>query len=171
MRWRCGRRSALAPPGPAAGPMRYPVAIRMVKTTLTVALPEPAVDATFDLDAWHRAWHGHLPGHHAVPAGVKDATLTITRDSDNDCQDRQVHIYVDGEHWGKVRYGQPMTRPLAPGPHKVRAFNTLLSHTVDVVVAPGEQVRLRCTNGLPKVGWLMLAFLHVTYLTVRLERV
>jgi hypothetical protein len=143
------------------------------------------VDGTFDLEAWDRAWHGDLPGHHEVPAGVKDATLTILRDGDNDCQDRQVYIYVhptahsprgggparNGDCWGKLRYGQPMTRPLAPGRYKVRAFNTLLSHTVDIVVAPGEQVRLRCTNGLPKVGWLMLAFLHVTYLTVRLERI
>ena len=120
--------------------------------------------------ARYRAWHGDLPAHHEVPAGVKDATLTITRDSDNDCQDRQVYIYVDGECWGKVRYGHVMTRPLAPGLHKVRAFNTLLSHTVDVVLAPGEQARLRCTNGLPRFGFLMLAFLHVTYLTVRLER-
>ena len=140
-------------------------------TTLTAAPPpEPAVEPTFDLEAWMRAWHGTLPGHREAPADVKDATLTICRDSDNDCQDRQVYIYVDGECWGKVRYGRPMTRPVPPGPHTVRAFNTLLSHTLTVVVAPGEQVRLRCTNGLPRLGFLMLAFLHVTYLVVRLER-
>ena len=142
----------------------------MARTTTTEARTEPAVEATFDLEAWARAWHGTLPGQHEAPADVKDATLTICRDSDNDCQDRQVYIYVDGECWGKVRYGRPMTRALAPGPHTVRAFNTLLSHTLAIVVAPGEQARLRCTNGLPRIGWLMLAFLHVTYLTVRLER-
>ena len=77
----------------------------MARTTTTEARIEPAVEATFDLEAWTRAWHGTLPGHHEAPADVKDATLTICRDSDNDCQDRQVYIYVDGECWGKIRYG------------------------------------------------------------------
>jgi hypothetical protein len=31
-------------------------------------------------------------------------------------------------------------------------------------------VRLRCTNTMPTVGWLMMMFLHVTALRVRLER-
>lgn len=138
----------------------------MARTTLVA----PGVEESLDLEALYRAWHGTVPGHHEVPAAIKDASLTILRDGANDCQDRQVYIYVDGECWGKVRYGQPMMRPISPGPHTVRAFNTLLSHTIEVVAAPGEQVRVRCTNGLPRVGWLMLAFLHVTYLTVRLER-
>ncbi len=79
-------------------------------------------------------------------------------------------LYVDGELWGKVKYGRPMSREIPPGPHKIRAFNTLFSHTIDIDAVPGEHVKLRCTNAMPTVGWLMMMFLHVTALRVRLER-
>ena len=94
----------------------------------------------------------------------------MTRNAAADFQDRQVFLYVDGESWGKVKYGRPVTREIPPGHHKVRAFNTLFSHTIEIDAVPGEHVRLRCTNGLAKAGWLMLIFLHFTALSVRLER-
>ena len=79
-------------------------------------------------------------------------------------------LYVDGELWGKVKYGRPVSREIPPGRHKVRAFNTLFSHTVDIDAVPGEHVKLRCTNGLAKAGLLTFILLHFTALTVRLER-
>ena len=133
----------------------------MSPTTATL----PAVDATLDLDAWHRAWHG--PSASAV---VHAGQLTVTRQSSNDFQDRQVYLFVDDEPWGKVRYGRPLSREIAPGHHRVRAFNTLFSHTIEIDVAPGEHVRLRCSNGMPNTGWLLMVFLHVTFLLVKLEQ-
>lgn len=79
-------------------------------------------------------------------------------------------IWVDEESWGKVRYGQPSTREVAPGTHTVRVNNTLLSDTLELTAFPGEHVRLRCYNGMPRAAWLMMIFLHVTYLLVRIER-
>ncbi|MGE3275381.1 MAG: hypothetical protein AB7O67_09730 [Vicinamibacterales bacterium] len=132
---------------------------------------DPVVDPALDVEALYRAWHGADTGAHAVAAGVRDAILTIARDAANDFRDRQVYLYLDGEPLGKLKYGVPITLRVPPGRHTVRAFNTLLSHTIELDVAPGEQVRLRCTNGMPAGGWLMLLFLHATYLSVRLERV
>jgi len=56
--------------------------------------------------------------------------LTVLRNSNGDFQDRQVFLYVDGELWGKVKYGRPVSREIPPGRHKVRAFNTLFSQAV-----------------------------------------
>ena len=39
-----------------------------------------------------------------------------------------------------MRYGKALTREIAPGRHRVRAFNTLFSHTTEVML-PGEHVR------------------------------
>jgi hypothetical protein len=128
------------------------------------------LDETLDVEALERAWHGANAGEQHAATSVKGAQLTITRNSKGDFQDRQVYLFVDDEPWGKVRFGHPVTRTIAPGKHRVRAFNTLFSHTLEIDAVAGEHVRLRCINGMPTAGWLMMIFLHVTALRVRLER-
>ncbi|MGE0866804.1 MAG: hypothetical protein AB7P34_23105 [Vicinamibacterales bacterium] len=128
------------------------------------------VDDTLDVAALQRAWHGPTPTAPAAVTHVHRAQLTISRNSSADFQDRQVYLFVDDEPWGKVKYGKPVTREIAPGRRRIRAFNTLFSHTLEVDVVPGEHVRLRCSNAMPTAGWLMMIFLHVTALKVRLER-
>jgi hypothetical protein len=127
------------------------------------------VDDALDIEEFERAWHGtdHAEAARVAKAG---AQLTVTRNSGSDFQDRQVYLFVDEEPWGKVKYGRPLTREIPPGHHRVRAFNTLFSHTIEIDAVPGEHVRLRCTNAMPTSGWLMMIFLHVTALKVRLER-
>ena len=83
---------------------------------------------------------------------------------------KEDYLFVDEEPWGKLRYGQALSREIAPGRHRVRAFNTLFSHTIEVDARPGEHVRLHCTNGMPSIGFLMMIFLHVTALRPRLEK-
>lgn len=128
------------------------------------------VEDVLDLDAFNRAWHGSSPGGHPAATSLKGAQLTITRNASNDFQDRQVFLFLDDDPIGKIRFGRPLTLEITPGPHRVRAFNTLVSHTMAFTAAPAEHVRMRCTNGMPTVGWLMMIFLHVTCLSVRLER-
>ena len=115
------------------------------------------VDDLLDLEAPERAWNGAT-------------TLTVLRNGNGDFQDRQVFLYVDDELWGKVKYGRPVSREIPPGRHKVRAFNTLFSHTIEIDAIPGEHVRLKCTNGLARGGWIMMVIWQVAALKVRLER-
>lgn len=126
------------------------------------------VDRALEVDELERAWNNES-GDGATHARINNAQLTITRNTPGDFQDRQVYLFVDDVPWGKVKYGRPVTREIAPGRHRVRAFNTLFSHTIEVNAVPGDHVRLRCINGMPTVGWLMMIFLHVTALRVRLE--
>ena len=127
------------------------------------------IDDVLTIEELERAWHGpHRDARSA--AKINNAQLTVTRHGASDFQDRQVYLFVDEQPWGKVRYGKAVTREIAPGRHRVRAFNTLFSHTIEVDALPGEHVRLHCTNGMPTVGWLMMIFLHVTALRPRLER-
>ena len=125
---------------------------------------------TLDDEALRRAWDGAAPAEPPPVTHLRRAQLTISRNSNSDFQDRQVYLFVDDEAWGKVKYGKPMTREIEPGRHRVRAFNTLFSHTIEIDAVPGEHVRLRCSNAMPTAGWLMMIFLHVTALRVRLER-
>ena len=142
-----------------------------VTTTIVDPSAAPAdVDDVLDIAALERAWLG--PDHTSEKSTTKinAATLTVTRNSGSDFQDRQVYLYVDGELWGKVKYGRPVTREIPPGHHSVRAFNTLFSHTVEIDAVPGEHVKLRCCNGLARGGWIMMVIWQVAALRVRLER-
>lgn len=152
---------------PAASPS---VAVAEASAELIVPTPaEPFVD-TSDLSILVRAFRGAETPAPETPTSVKSAQLTIGRHDADDFQDRQIYLFVDDEPWGKVRYGQELTREVAPGCHKVRAFNTLFSKTLTLDVAAGEHVRLRTANGFPRAGFLLMMVLHVTYLLVRLER-
>lgn len=141
----------------------------VISHRLVVGVVEPDVD-TSDLSVLWRAFYGAEPPQSPAPTMVREATLTLTRGGHDVFKDRPIFIYVDGEPWGRLRHEQQLTRAIAPGRHTVRAYNTLFSRTLEIDVAPAEQVRLRCGNGFPKAGWLLMMFLHVTYLHVHLER-
>jgi hypothetical protein len=97
--------------------------------------------------------------------------LVITRDHPQDIQDRPVYLWIDGEKWDAVlKYGKTFERELAPGPHHVKASNTLFSTKVAFDAAPGETVRYRCENGLTGGGMVMVLMMGVAYLRVRLTR-
>lgn len=120
-------------------------------------------------EALERLWRRDAPDAPLVHVR-EPSTVTITRNAGDDFQDRQIYLWLDGEPLGKIKYGASLTREVDPGPHRVRAFNTLFSHTLAFDVGTGEHVRLRCRNGIPAAGWLMLIFLHVTALRVCVER-
>jgi hypothetical protein len=136
---------------------------------VAVVLNDPEV-VTFDRTDFERAWQldDSAPKRCVV---VPQTTITVTRSSPNDFQDRQIYLWIDDEPLGKIRYGAAISRPVDPGQHTVRAFNTLFTRTLTVDVAPGEELRVRCGTGMPTAGWLMMVFLHVTYLRVWLERI
>lgn len=150
-------------------PRRARVDVAELPAVARTGVADPIIDVG-DLSVLVRAWHGPDDAPPPAPTAVKSAQLTISRHDPDDFQDRQIYLFVNDEPWGKIRYGGSITREVPPGPHRVRAFNTLFSRTIAVDVGPGEHVRLRCGNGFPRAGWLLLMVLHVTYLLVRLER-
>lgn len=130
---------------------------------------EPFID-TSDLAILQRAFSAGDPPAVPPPTTVRPGILTVARSFPTDFQDRSIELFVDDHSWGKVAYGHELSREIAPGRHRVRAWNTLFSQTMEVDVMPGEHVRLRCGNGFPRAGYLMMFFFQVTYLKVRLER-
>lgn len=135
---------------------------------MPTVLNDPAI-GLFQREDFERAWQldASAPRHpHVIP----DTTIVVSRSSPGDFQDRQIYLWIDDEPLGKIRYGEAISRTIEPGTHKVRAFNTLFTREIVVEAAAGEEVRLKCGTGMPTAGWLMMIFLHVTYLRVWLER-
>jgi len=98
------------------------------------------------------------------------ARVTIVRDDPADVQDRTIRLWLDGEPWDALPYGRTLSLDIDPGHHVVKAHNTLLGASVSFDAAPGEEVRLRCANGLPGGAKLMVLMLGVAYLRVRIEQ-
>ena len=160
----------------AGGRLYYAYRVIFVSVILSGMSPvvtdvlDPVLDDVVDVGALERSWQGTADGDEKSTSKINSAHLTITRNAASDFQDRQVYLYVDGELWGKVKYGRPLSREIPPGHHSVRAFNTLFSDTIEVTANPGEHVRLRCTNGLGRGGWIMMVIWQIAALRVRLER-
>lgn len=110
------------------------------------------------------------PVDRPVVAAATEATLTITRNAGDDVQDRTVNLWFDGERWESLRYGHSLTRSITPGPHRLKAHNTLRATFFDFDVRPGEHVRLRCVNALASGGALLLIWLGWAAIRVRIER-
>ena len=123
----------------------------------------------FSREDFNRAWQlgSDAPPYSRV---TPETAILLQRNSPHDFQDRQIYVFVDGQAIGKIRYGHLLSHPIEPGEHTVRVFNTLLSQTITIKAAPGEQVRLQCGNGMPRAGWLMMIFFHVTFLRVWITR-
>lgn len=134
-----------------------------------VALERTVLDV-FDREAIARTWRGVDDAVGGPGPTASSAQLTILRNAPHDFRDRQVYLWVDEQACGKIRYDVPISMEIPPGPHTIRVNNTLFNDRLTFTAAPGEHVRVRCTNGMPLGGWLMLLLLHATYLRVRLER-
>jgi hypothetical protein len=76
--------------------------------------------------------------------------LTVARQASDDIGQREIYVSVDGEELAILRHGDSVTRELAPGPHRLRAHNTLFRKVIDVQLAPGEDARFIVVN---KAGW------------------
>ena len=102
-----------------------------------------------------------LPGFRLDNDGfplLRPTTLTIHRTSPEDARDRQIIMSLDGQKIATLLYGQRHTCEIVPGPHRLRANNTLVWRTVAFDAAPGEDVHFTCTNRAPR-SLLYLLFL------------
>ena len=103
----------------------------------TAVLAPPVTETLLDRESFERAWHG-VPGGEAATPAPATTQLTISRNTSGDFQDRQVYIWVDGESWGKIKYGRPLTREIPAGTHRIRANNTLFNDTLDFTARSGR---------------------------------
>ena len=98
------------------------------------------------------------------------ASITVSRDANEDLRFREVFIQVDGKDVGMLRFGETLSHELPAGPHRIRAHNTLFWKTHDVVLQPGEHARFVAIN---RAGWGtfgMLMFLGAAPVYLTFER-
>jgi len=98
------------------------------------------------------------------------ARVTITRKEANDVRDRQIVMSVDGEPLATLLFGQTVTKELAPGPHRLKAHNTLFWKNILVDLKPGEHARFVVVNRAGAGSLSLLGVLGVGPLYLTFER-
>ena len=101
---------------------------------------------------------------------VEAARITISRRDRGDVRDRQIIVSLDGDSLATLLFGQEVSRELPPGPHRLRAHNTLFWKTLHVDLAPGEHARFRVVNRAGLSSFSLLGLLGVGPLYLTFER-
>ena len=98
------------------------------------------------------------------------ALLTVRRPPPSGLGDPYpITVWLDGERLAVLMPGDAITREVAPGRHRLKAYNTLLRKTVELDLAPGEDVTIMASNRAG-FGTMLFAMLGVGPLYVALER-
>ena len=141
----------LAPNGAAA--LRAPIQLR------GAAVEPPAFDIGTDLlDIERRA--------------AEPARITISRQSPKDVGYREIYVSLDGTSLTMLQYGDSHTTEVMPGPHRLRAHNTLIWKTLPIVLRPGEHAKFTAINrtGTISFGLLFMLGAFPLYLTFERDR-
>jgi len=101
---------------------------------------------------------------------VTQANITIRRNSAEDVQVRQIDVKLDGEFVGELMYGETITVPVTAGRHKLRVDNTWNWKTIDLEVAPGEQLKFATVNRAGRFTWFLVGTLGVGPMYVSIQR-
>jgi hypothetical protein len=106
----------------------------------------------------------------AAGAAPAPASMTIHRTSPEDAKQRQVIMSLDGQEVATLLYGQRVTRTIAPGRHRLRAYNTLVWKTFPFEAAPGDDLHFTVVNrAAPGMMW-MVGLFGAGPMTVSIER-
>jgi hypothetical protein len=98
------------------------------------------------------------------------ARLTVARDLPTDVRQRQIYVSLDGQPWATLVFGESATREITPGPHAVRAHNTLVWKTLRFDAQPGEEVTFDVANRPGRGFMSAMALLGVGPLFLTFER-
>jgi hypothetical protein len=98
------------------------------------------------------------------------AWLTVRRTSDEDIQERELYVSLDGQRLGILRYGDLATVAISPGRHELRVHNTLSRKTTAFDAAPRQHVRFRTANVRGKGFAYWALFVGAALMWTLLER-
>lgn len=96
--------------------------------------------------------------------------VTVERTAESDVRHRQVILSIDDEPFATLLFGQSATKPIAPGHHKLKAYNTLVWKTVEFDVAEGEHPKFQVINRPGRWTYLLVTLLGVGPIYLTIER-
>src|ERR1700753_4270525 len=100
-----------------------------------------------------------------------ESRLTVSRTHPEDIRQRQIVVKLDGKRLGELMFGDEISRPVEPGPHRLTVDNTWNWKNLDFTVTEGEHVRFRAVNRGGRFTWFLVGTIGVGPMYVSVERV
>lgn len=100
---------------------------------------------------------------------MDESSVTFTRTSAHDLQQRQVLIDLDGRRIAELEFGSTVTRIVAPGRHRLRVDNTWNRKKLEFDLTAGEHATFRIVNRAGRFTWFLLAALGAGPMYVSIE--
>jgi|SRR4029077_12229190 len=90
-----------------------------------------------------------MPPQDASEPSAAAAKITVTRNSPDDVQQRQVIVYLDGEQVGELLFGDSLALPVSAGHHELRVDNTWNHKDLHLEVNAGDDLQFlaKSTSG------------------------
>src|SRR5713226_4694941 len=82
-----------------------------------------------------------MPPETASTLTATSANVTVTRDSPDDVQTRQIFVLLDGERKAELLFGDEISFPVSAGRHTIRVDNTWNHKDLDLDVNAGDNLR------------------------------
>jgi hypothetical protein len=101
---------------------------------------------------------------------TEPARLTICRQSPQDAGYREIFVSIDGVQVAMLEFGETYTAEIKPGPHRLRAHNTLFWKTRQIVLRPGEHAKFTVINRTGTISFGLLFMLGAFPLYLTFER-
>lgn len=101
---------------------------------------------------------------------AEPSRITIGRQSPEDAGFREIFVSLDGEQIAMLQYGDAFTCEVKPGPHKLRAHNTMFWKTHQIVLRPGEHAKFTAINRTGTISFGLLFMLGAFPLYLTFER-
>jgi hypothetical protein len=101
---------------------------------------------------------------------AEPARISVCRQSPQDAGFREIFVSVDGEQVAILEFGDSYTAEIKPGPHRLRAHNTLFWKTHQLVLRPGEHAKFTAINRTGTISFGLLFMLGAFPLYLTFER-
>ena len=99
------------------------------------------------------------------------AKITITRNSPEDVQTRQIVVFLDRERIGELLFGDTITFSASPGRHTLRVDNTWNHQDLDLDLAAGSDSRFVSKSTASQFSRFLLVALGAGPIYVSIEPV
>lgn len=106
-----------------------------------------------------------------MPTTVTTSRVTIRRTHADDVGQRQIYVRIDDGPTRTLRHGQDTTFDVVPGPHVLKANNTLYWKTQRFDAQAGEEIEFAVVNRAGRTAFGLLALLGVGPLQLVVEEV